>query len=235
MSSFISPDEESLSRRFLEDGYIVQPAEDLSSLDYLRAIVQPHEPECHVNTLRMQAMTKLDFDKSARFHYYSLAAKTLSALVGNELAMQKHFNLSVQVPDNGHDLLPIHADSWAGDSPFQVVLWVPLVDCYGTKAMWLLPPKHARDFRLEGSSEEMFQRIVDQVEFIPVKYGEVMIFNPNLPHGNRVNYEKETRWSLNCRFKSVFSPYCRKELGEHFEQITLRAASRIGLDYQWPG
>jgi len=235
MNSFISPDERTLSDEFLEKGYIVQPAEDLASLDYLRDLVRPHEPECHVNTLRMQAMTKLDFDKNAKLYYYSLAEKALSAIVGNELAMQKHFNLSVQVPDDGHDLLPIHADSWAGDSPFQVVLWVPLVDCYGTKAMWLLPPKHARDFRLQGSSEEMFKRIVDQVEFIPIKYGEVLIFNPNLPHGNRVNREKETRWSINCRFKSVFSPYCRKELGEHFEPITLRAASRIGLDYQWPG
>ena len=70
---------------------------------------------------------------------------------------------------------------------------------------------------------------------MPVKYGEVMVFNSTLPHGNRVNREDSTRWSLNCRFKSVFSPYCRKELGEHFEPITLRAASRIGLDYQWPG
>lgn len=234
MNSFISPEDEALSKQFLERGYIVQPAENSMALGYLRDLVRPHEPTCHVNTIRMQAMLKLNWEPATRPAYYSLASKLLCALVGNELAMQKNFNLSVQVPDVGHDLLPIHADSWAGDSPFQVVLWVPLVDCYQTKAMWLLPPEHAKDFRLEGSSEEMFKRWESRVEFIPVSYGEVMVFNPNLPHGNRVNREEGTRWSINCRFKSVFSPYGRKELGEHFEPITLRAATRIGLEYRFP-
>ena len=62
-----------------------------------------------------------------------------------------------------------------------------------------------------------------------------MIFNQNLPHGNRVNDEDETRWSMNCRFKSVFSPYADKKLGEFFEPITLRAASQVGMDYELPG
>ena len=53
-------------------------------------------------------------------------------------------------------------------------------------------------------------------------------------HGNRVNETRETRWSMNCRFKGVFTPYAEKNLGEFFEPITLRAASRIGLSYELP-
>ena len=30
----------------------------------------------------------------------------------------------------------------SGDSPFEVVVWIPLVDCYKTKTMYILPPKH---------------------------------------------------------------------------------------------
>jgi len=232
--NFLNPDDQALTEQFLRDGFVVAPADDLASLDYIRDVIAPHEPKMHLNTIRMQAMLKLNQDPHAKEAYYSLGKHLLVPLVGNELAMQKRFNLSVQKPDDGHDLLPIHADSWAGDSPFQVVLWVPLVDCYRTKAMWLLPPEHAKDFRLEGTSEEMFKRWEDKVKYIPVKYGEVMVFNPNLPHGNRVNKEQGTRWSLNCRFKSLYSPYCRKELGEHFEPIQIRAATQIGLEYRFP-
>ena len=61
-----------------------------------------------------------------------------------------------------------------------------------------------------------------------------MLFNQSLPHGNRVNMENETRWTLNCRFKGLFTPYKDKKIGEFFEPITLRAASVSGLNYQFP-
>lgn len=238
MSSFISPDEQSLTDEFLTKGYIVRPTENTPALEYLKQAIGPHEPWGEeleqLNDLKLEVMARLNNDPAARFAYYSLAAEMLYTLVGNELSMQKKFNLNVQVPNDSKNLLPIHADTWTGDSPFQVVLWVPLVDCYRTKALWILPPEHAKDFRLKGSSEEMFKRIEPHVKYIEIKYGEVLIFNSTLPHGNRLNQEDSTRWSLNCRFKSVFSPYGRKELGEHFEPITLRAASQIGLSYRHP-
>jgi hypothetical protein len=39
---------------------------------------------------------------------------------------------------------------------------------------------------------------------------------------------------MNCRFKSVFTPYGDKKLGEFFEPVTLRAASKMGMDYKLP-
>ena len=53
-------------------------------------------------------------------------------------------------------------------------------------------------------------------------------------HGNRMNRESETRWSMNCRFKSLLSPYAGKRLGEFFEPITIRAATRLGMAYEFP-
>ena len=144
------------------------------------------------------------------------------------------------VPKDDGSLLPVHADVWSGDSPYEVVVWLPLVDCYRTKAMYLLPPKAARMLQEEfghyagRSSEELFHRIEEEVTWIEIKAGEVLIFNQNLPHGNRVNQESETRWSMNCRFKSVFTPYGDKKIGEFFEPITLRAASKKGMSYQLP-
>ena len=106
--------------------------------------------------------------------------------------------------------------------------------------MYLLPPEKNKDiertFALQfgNSSKDLFQKISDQVQWLEVKYGEVLIFNQALPHGNRINTENETRWSMNCRFKSVFTPYGDKKLGEFFEPITLRAASKTGMEYKLP-
>ncbi len=235
MSSFISPSDQELTARFLEDGYVIQDVEDFAALDYLHTLAAPHEPPVEgLNELKLAVMKKLNASKFSRVAYYQLAKEALHALVGNELAMQKKFNINVQVPNDEKNLLPIHADTWTGDSAFQVVVWVPLVDCYRTKSMWILPPQYAKGFKVEGSSEEMFRRIEPHIRYLEIKYGEVLIFNSTLPHGNRVNREDTTRWSLNCRFKGAFTPYASKGLGEHFEPITLRAASKIGLAYKHP-
>ena len=57
---------------------------------------------------------------------------------GNELAVQK-INLSIQL------LLIILLyfnpyDVWSGNSPFELVLWIPLVSVKNTKSMFILSP-----------------------------------------------------------------------------------------------
>ena len=54
------------------------------------------------------------------------------------------------------------------------------------------------------------------MEWLELKYGQVLIFDQSIPHGNVVNNEIETRWSMNCRFKGIFTPYGDKKLGEFF-------------------
>jgi sporadic carbohydrate cluster 2OG-Fe(II) oxygenase len=107
--------------------------------------------------------------------------------------------------------------------------------------MYLLPPKATAElsgrfsYSQPESSESLYSEISDRVAWLEIAYGDVMVFNQALPHGNRVNLEHETRWSMNCRFKGLFTPYGDKKLGEFFEPITLRAASRIGMAYRHPG
>ena len=61
-----------------------------------------------------------------------------------------------------------------------------------------------------------------------------MIFNQCLPHGNIENKEGETRWSMNCRFKSLFSPYADKKLGDFFDPVGIKPVTQIGLNYKFP-
>ena len=84
------------------------------------------------------------------------------------------------------------------------------------------------------TNAEFLKELESDLTFLEVPYGSVLVFNQNQLHGNVVNEECETRWSMNCRFKSVFSPYCDKKLGEFFEPINLKPATQLGLSYQYP-
>lgn len=221
-----------MTDKFLREGYIVQRAESPKDLEKIKDLAFNVPIDDELNNYKLAVMAALNDALWTRLAYFNLARNLLYTLIGNELAMQKKFNLNIQLPGDKSSLLPVHADTWTGDSPYQLVLWVPLTDCYRTKSMFLLPPEEP--YTLEGSSEDVWNQIKDRVKWLEVKYGEVLVFNSTLPHGNRVNEEDSARWTLNCRFKSVHSPWGVKRAGEHFEPITLRAASRIGMAYQYP-
>ncbi len=53
-------------------------------------------------------------------------------------------------------------------------------------------------------------------------------------HGNLVNKSNETRWSFNCRFKSLMSPYDKKDIAETFLPISIRSATKVGINYEEP-
>ena len=260
---FFSEADQALAEQFISQGHIVRPVENRKALDRIRSnLVSIAAKELNIassidhdqflnsianrvsvgtlNEFRLSAIKGMNSISTLRADYYSLAQNALSSIVGNELAMQRRINLSIQLPNDESSLLPVHADVWAGDSPFEIVLWVPFVDCYGSKTMFLLPPAPDREMKARfaelGSkgAEDLFDAIQGDLLWPTVKYGEVMLFAQTLMHGNRVNKEPDTRWTMNCRFKSVFSPYSDKKLGEFFEPITLRPASRIALDYRLP-
>ena len=79
-----------------------------------------------LNDLRLAVIREMNEEPWTRLSYFNTARRALEILVGNELAMQLRINLSIQLPDDDSSLLPVHADVWAGDSPYEVVLWIPL-------------------------------------------------------------------------------------------------------------
>ncbi|MEM8929664.1 MAG: sporadic carbohydrate cluster 2OG-Fe(II) oxygenase [Acidobacteriota bacterium] len=259
--TFVDPAEHALDRAFREQGRVILPAEAPAALERIRdraaSLAAEHlgiDPPDDVTTwletlgdrvkpadlnpLRLAVFRGLNAEPWLRPAVYRLARRALAVLVGNELAMQRRVNLSIQLPDDDSSLLPLHADSWSGDSPYEIVLWIPLVDVADTRSMFLLPPvAHARfAARLADadSVEDLFGAVESEVEFVRLDVGQVLLFNQNLAHGNRINRTPRTRWSLNVRFKGAFTPYADKKLGEFFEPITLRTMSRIGLAHRLP-
>lgn len=257
--NFLKQIEKKKNKVFLDKGYIISKVESISSLKYISSLItksvnqQINENafsdlnKIHkkisveeLNNFRLIIINKINKDKFLRYHYFNIAREALYILAGNELMMQKNINLSIQFPNDNSSLLPIHSDVWSGDSPYEINLWIPLVNCYKTKSMYILEQKDYQSFKKDmgrknySSSEDIFKLVKNKIKWLTVNYGQFLIFNQALPHGNVVNTEKESRWSMNCRFKSFFSPYGDKKIGEFFLPITTRAMSEIGMNFEYP-
>ena len=157
--------------------------------------------------------------------------------------MQNRVNLSIQMAHDDSSLLDIHSDVYGGETPFQVVQWLPLVDVSETKSMFILPQAKTKAISRQlsaigdGGMKALYDRVKDDLVWLDVPYGKLLIFASHCLHGNVVNREATARWSLNCRFTGLFTPYTsyEKKLGSFYLPITTRAVSRIGMSYEQPG
>ena len=265
IESFYSIDQEILGQEFLAEGYVIREATDRAALDTLRAEIvallakelsqtvpkdhgafldSVHEltPVAELNNIRLAIYRSMNAVSWLRSTYFSLGRPIIENLVGNELAMQNRVNLSIQMPQDRSSLLDIHADVFSGETPYQIVQWVPLVDVGDTKSMYFLPKgksceivDHIKDFGPDGMAG-LFEAVKGDLVWLEIPYGSIAIFTPNCLHGNIVNEESTTRWSLNCRFTGLFTPYdsAEKSLGSFYMPITPRPVTRLGMAYHHP-
>lgn len=259
---FLTEEENLISERYLKNGYIIFPFKDTSHLlalkdkvwewskDYLNLEnVKPNDffdktqdfvSKSELNEFRVHLINKLSKDEQVRPLIYKLAKEYIDIIVGNELAMQRAPNLSIQLPKDDSSLLPLHSDVWSGNSPYEIVFWLPLVDCFKTKSMYALPIKESQRISNNFSkysnlnAEELYKKIEADLDWFNVPFGHGVIFTHTLLHGNIVNQEESTRWTFNVRFKGLLTPYAAKELGESFLPISIKPSTRVGHDFVKP-
>ena len=78
----------------------------------------------------------------------------------------------------------------------------------------------------DAGVEALYRAVEPELEWLEIPYGNVLVFTHTLMHGNRVNVEPTTRWSINIRFKGLFTPYSDKQLGDFFDPISAAAGHR---------
>lgn len=258
--------ENKIEKEFLKNGFIIQKCENFEGLEILRKNIFEwllHETLLNksldikilfdkfhnyvsadqINNIRLNLYSFFNKQEWSRPTFFSLGKKTIETIVGNELVMQKQINLSIMMPKDTSSNISLHVDTHSGESPFQVVMWLPLTDVYGTKSMYIIPPepnkvlnKNFKSWMEKGGVKKVLNEMKSDIIWPEIKYGEFIIFSPNLFHGSIVNDTTETRWSLNSRFKSLFTPYSSetKHLGTFYDPITTKPITELGIKYENP-
>ncbi len=185
-----------------------------------------------LNRVRLAAVNYFTQTKAAR-EIFRAVEEPLVRLLGPDIAVQKTCNVVVQQPGDT-DQAPIHRDA-PSNSHFELIAWIPLVDVYKTKGMFVLNREHSSRALAKLKRGESFQDFCaytkEHSEPIEVSFGSVCLIQSGLAHGVPLNEESQTRWSLNVRFKNLFSPYGDKGLGDFFEVLQLSPLSKIAFEF----
>jgi sporadic carbohydrate cluster 2OG-Fe(II) oxygenase len=202
-----------------------------------------HVSKKDLNNLRLSAINKLNKDKKFSKNYYIVCKDVLDTIVGNEIAMQKKINLSIQMPNEQQSRLPMHSDIYAGESPFEVVMWIPLMNIDAcSHSMFITNPKSNKKINEEvtksknKSINEIYLKYKKHFKYIKISFGEILIFTPILQHGNQINKTNITRSSLNCRFKSLLSPYdvfskTHRNIPHFYKPLNIKPLTKIGFNF----
>lgn len=183
------------------------------------------------NKLRIELIKRLSAECDVRELVYKAFELQIARMLGPDVLAQKNSNLVLQPPN---DPFPseLHRDAPI-NSPYEIVVWVPLVDCFGTKAMYLLDVDNTRaamDYLdanpMDWTAFEQYARSLAVVP--PVAYGQALVFHTGCLHGSDVNTEAETRVSLNIRYKGLFSPSGLKNQLQFFDVLRLSSVARLG-------
>ncbi|HVJ52111.1 MAG TPA: sporadic carbohydrate cluster 2OG-Fe(II) oxygenase [Aliidongia sp.] len=185
-----------------------------------------------LNDFRMAVIKR--FNENCNFADLVFAAfrPALMELVGPDIVVQKSANLVISCPhDEG--VGPLHQDAPA-NSPFEVVVWAPMVDCSGTKSM-LVYDKAETEIMAAAVARDpaAFEQLDIEAPggtYVPVNYGQALMFWTWLYHRTPINIGTETRWSFNIRFKNLFSPYGAKGLLDYFRILHLSPIAALAFD-----
>ena len=254
---------------FQKNGYLIKKSKEFDSINYLQNKVfnliskknnnfnnlnksnktvffqklHKYINKKKLNEIRLSVVNGINSDKKFYKSYYRSATEMLDGLVGNEIAMQKKINLSIQTPNDQKSMLPMHSDIYAGESPFEVVVWIPLTNVKkSSHSMFITSPKENPKINKEVTKSKnktvikIFNKYKKKFKFLEINFGEVLIFTPILLHGNVVNKTKETRISLNCRFKNLLTPYdvfskTHRNIPHFFKPLIIKPLTKIGFNF----
>jgi len=242
---------------FFTSGYAIVEADDKACLDQLRSDIYQHmaktfgldaalDPELglnnfhdcidslsavDVNSLRLDLIRNISSDIDFSEMIYRAFEKNIRALLGPDILAQKVCNIVIQPPGDPNPS-EVHRDAPL-NSPYEIVVWVPFVDCFATKAMYLLDSETteaALEFLRENRDDwDGFEKNCKNNALRPeIPYGTALIFFTGLLHGSDINQETETRVSVNIRYKNLFAPSGLKNQLQFFKLLRTSPLAKLG-------
>jgi len=182
-----------------------------------------------LNNFRLSLIEYIKSYKNLNNIVYASLKNIIDECVGPDVLVQKTSNLVIQKP-NDINRSPFHKDAPVA-SNYEIVIWLPLVNCRKTMSMYIFDIKHhdkTKRFLKNVKSERKIINFCKKYgRLYNYKFGEALIFWTNNYHYIPVNGENNTRWSLNLRFKNLFTPYGTKNLLDYYKILRVSPLTQL--------
>ncbi len=139
----------------------------------------------------------------------------VKSLCGKELFIQRRAHTIINVPGKGQQKQWTHYELMSGISPFTFVIWTPLHDLDDSGGVYYIDQKESlRMMRIEQNeglvNGPRILNLMQNQKPAKLKFGQGIVFNPFILHGN-VNFKSSlARIACNVRFQSIKKPLLQK-------------------------
>ncbi len=139
----------------------------------------------------------------------------VKSLCGNELFIQRRAHTIINVPGKGQQKQWTHYELMSGISPFTFIIWAPLHDLDDSGGVYYIEQSESlkmmkieqRDGLVNGPK---ILNLMQNQKTAKLKFGQAIIFNPFILHGNITFRSKLARIACNVRFQSYKKPLLQK-------------------------
>ena len=142
-------------------------------------------------------------------------AGVIKKLCGKDLFIQRRAHTIVNIPGEGQAKQWTHYELMSGISPFTFVIWAPLHDLDDHGGVYYIDlnksSKIMKDEEKSGivNGTKVLDLMTKQKP-TKLKFGQSIIFNPFVLHGNISFNSKHARLACNVRFQSSKKPLLQK-------------------------
>lgn len=180
------------------------------NLDDLRQTIS-QLPNSEVN----QMMVKLLSFTEASSLIAEAFRTTVEALCGDQLLLQRRANVIMNLPGDKQRRQWPHYEMMSGISPTTFTLWMPLHDLDDDGGIFYVDDEESNSIMHEEHSKGLVNSpyILDLLgDRAPsrLKYGQAIVFNPFVIHGNVAFASNLARIAVSIRFQSISDPIFQK-------------------------
>ena len=212
-------------------GYSVFSIKNMHILENLRKefvdrIFNSNNSNKNISDVRrlLAQMSKAEINKSmvSLLSFTNLSEMMIDAcsdiveeLCGKELFIQRRAHTIINVPGEGQAKQWTHYELMSGISPYTYVIWTPLHDLDDNGGVYYIDLDRSSQIMKEEEKTGVVngKRVLNLMEHqkpTKLKFGEAIIFNPFVLHGN-VSFESNfARVACNVRFQSINKPLLQK-------------------------
>ena len=205
-------------------GYAVIPVENMKTFiklrdSFIERINISNGSEKNIDFVR-KAMAKRSMINILKFTNLSEMIinsfpKLVESLCGKELFIQRRATIIMNVPGEGQARQWPHYELMSGISPFTYVIWAPLHDLEDKSGAYYINQKESLEVMKKEQAAGLVNgptvlNMMQNQRSIPLKFGQAIIFNPFVLHGNITFNSEFARVAYSVRFQSNNKPLLQK-------------------------